>query len=238
MDKMPLMPYQIEFYENYVMDPNYRKYHINKARQIGFTEIMLRILQYMAFNKYTGYKIMIIAGTREKTTKKIILRFKNLFYNIPHTIKQSTDLYVELVNGTIIEGLPASSEAIRGDTKIKAVFVDEAAHFGLVDDTPVMDAIKPIVETNKSDLYLISTPRGRRGFFYEIDESENDFKKLKYDIFRAKGWIYTEEEANTMLKDPTVDAEQEYLNQYTTSRGSIFGSDFKEEDFDEEIFGV
>jgi len=100
-----------------------------------------------------------------------------------------------------------------------------------------LSAIKPIVETNRSDLYLISTPRGRRGFFYEIDESENDFKKLKYDIFRAKNWIYTEEEANAMLKDPTVDAEQEYLNQYTTSRASIFGSDFKEEDFPEEIFG-
>ena len=31
-----------------------------------------------------------------------------------------------------------------------------------------MNAIEPIVLTNKSDLYLVSTPRGQRGFFYEI----------------------------------------------------------------------
>ena len=135
---------------------------------------------------------MIVAGTREKTTKKIMQRFAELFHSIPDAIVQSkTDLYIKLANGTEIEGFPSNSDAIRGDTKIAAIFIDEAAHFKLIDDSVVMNAIKPIVDTNKSDLYMISTPNGMRGFFYEIDKEANDYMKLKYNIHQAIGFIYT-----------------------------------------------
>ena len=30
------------------------KFHVNKSRQIGLTEIVLRIVQYLAFTKYAG----------------------------------------------------------------------------------------------------------------------------------------------------------------------------------------
>ncbi len=33
--------------------------------------------------------------------------------------------YSSAKNGTEIEGLPSNSEAIRGDTKIKAILIDE-----------------------------------------------------------------------------------------------------------------
>ena len=231
----PLMPYQTEFYK-ITVESKKRKFHVNKSRQIGFTETMLRLLQFESFHKYKGYRIMIIAGTREKTTKKIIQRMYKLFENIRFAVEESTDLIIKLRNGTVIEGLPANSDSIRGDTKIKCIFIDEAAHFNLQDDTPVMDAIVPIVRTNKSDLFLISTPRGRRGFFYNIDEEASDFRKLRYDIYTAVGTIYTKEEAGDMLHDPTVDADQEYLNKYTTARSSIFGDDFTEGEHEQEEY--
>ena len=103
---------------------------------------------------------MIIAGTREKTSKKIMQRFKQLFDNIPQFIKSSTDLITELTNGTTIEALPSNSEAIRDDAKINCVFIDETAFFNRVDDSIVMDAVRPIIMTNKSDFFVISTPNG------------------------------------------------------------------------------
>ncbi len=233
----PLMPYQMDFYKKTITSTK-RKFHVNKSRQMGFTEIVLRILQYECFHKYKNYRIMIIAGTREKTTKKIMARMYKLFASIKFTIEEHSDLIIQLRNGTVIEGLPASSDSIRGDTKIKAIFLDEAAHFNLVDDSVVMDAIMPIVRTNKSDLYLISTPRGRRGFFYNVDEGQPDksFHKLKYPIWTAVGTIYTKQEARDMLKDPTVDGDQEYLCKYTTSRSSIFGDEFTEGEHEQEIY--
>jgi len=233
-EAMELMPYQKNFFKSVTYTSNHL-FHVNKSRQMGFTELILRILAYRCFNKYKGGKIVIIAGTREKTTKKIMLRFKELFRNIPHTIKKSTDaLVLELTNGTVIEGLPANPEAITGDTKIKCIFMDEAAKWNLVEDIAVMNAIKPIVDTNNSDLFMISTPKGPRGFFYNIDIEENDFQKFTYDIWEAVGSIYTDEKAEEMLADTVLDTDQEYLNKYTTGRDSIWGAVTDEHRSDEE----
>jgi len=175
LQPMQYMSHQIEFIDYLTKDDRQKKIHVNKSRQIGFTEIVLRTIQYLSFHKYAGGKIMIIAGTREKTSKKIMQRFKLLFENIPQYIKSSNDLITELTNGTLIEALPSNSEAIRGDTKIKCVFIDEAAHFNRIDDSVVMDAVRPIIMTNKSDFFVISTPNGPQGFFYEIERSSNDY---------------------------------------------------------------
>ena len=218
-----LMQCQINFFKS-INNTDYRKFHLNKSRQAGWTECILRILAFRCFNKYAGGKIIIIAGTREKTTKKIITRFRDLFRKIPESIKKASDsLIVELTNGTVIEGLPASAEAITGDTKIDCIFMDEAAKWNLQDDQPVMNAIMPIVDINKSDLFMISTPKGPRGFFYNIDMDDNDFLKFKSDIWEAVDQIYTDEEAKVMLEDRITDVDQEYLNKYTTGRDSIWG---------------
>jgi hypothetical protein len=223
LEPMKFMPHQDDLIKQSLSEKQL-KFHINKSRQIGLTEIVLRIVQYHAFHKYAGGKILIIAGTREKTTQTVMLRLKQLFGNIRGTVQDDgSNLNILLKNGTEIEGKPSNSEAIRGETKIKAVVVDEAAHFKLVDDSVVLDAIEPILHTNKSDIFLVSTPRGQRGFFYEIDKSENDYKKLHYDYTNAIGWIYSEKEMAEELKRTDIDVDQEYRCQFTSARSSIFG---------------
>lgn len=223
-EPMKLMPCQINFFKS-INNTDYHRFHLNKSRQAGWTECILRILAFRCFNKYAGGKIVIIAGTREKTTKKIMQRFRELFRAIPQEIKKASDsLTVELTNGTVIEGLPASAEAITGDTKINCIFLDEAAKWNLQDDQPVMNAILPIVDTNKSDLFMISTPKGPRGFFYEIERDKHpDFLRFSFDLWEAVGWIYSREEAENMLADSIHDTDQEYLNKFTTGRDSIWG---------------
>ena len=232
-EPMALMEYQAQFFES-IDNTDYHKFHVNKSRQIGFTELILRILAFRCFNKYKGGNIIIIAGTREQTVKSIMQRFKNLFYRISHEIVNSNDLSIELKNGTVITGYPSNSDSIRGLTKISAIFLDEAAHFILIDDSKVMDAVQPIADTNKSDLFMISTPNGPSGFFYDIQLTDNDFQKFSYDIHEAVGWLYTQEKANEMLENSTVDAEQEYLNKFTTGRDSIWGEVSDEHRTDEE----
>ena len=237
--QMKFMPHQTDLVKQ-SMVKHQIKFHINKSRQIGLTEIVLRIVQYHCFHKYKGGKILIIAGTREKTTKTVMNRLKILFNEIHSTVKDDRhDLHIVLKNGTEIEGKPSNSEAIRGETKIRAVVVDEAAHFGLVDDSVVLDALEPILHTNRSDVFLVSTPRGQRGFFYELSKEDNDYKKLHYDYTNAIGWIYTAEEMNEELKRTDIDVDQEFRCQYTSARSSIFGviTDEALEDFEVEEYG-
>ena len=233
------MPHQLDLTKQSMVNRQV-KFHINKSRQIGLTEIVLRIVQYHCFHKYKGGKILIIAGTREKTTKTVMNRLKMLFNEIRPTVKDDRhDLNIILKNGTEIEGKPSNSEAIRGETKIRAIVVDEAAHFALVDDSVVLDAIEPILHTNRSDVFLVSTPKGQRGFFYEIANGQNDYKKIQYDYTCAVGWIYTNKEMDEELKRTDIDTDQEYRCQFTSARSSIFGviKDEAIEDFEVEEYG-
>tara|TARA_R110002020_G_scaffold64430_5_gene170989 strand:+ start:5475 stop:6371 length:897 start_codon:yes stop_codon:yes gene_type:complete len=237
LQPMKYMPHQLDLIKQSLVDKQV-KFHVNKSRQIGLTEICLRIIQYQSFHKYKGGKILIIAGTREKTTRTVMNRLKSMFNTIPSTVKSNDNLSITLKNGTEIEGKPSNSEAIRGETKIKAVMVDEAAHFGIIDDSVVLDAIEPILHTNRSDIFLVSTPRGQRGFFYELTKSENDYKMVQYDYTNAVGWIYTQEEMNEELKRSDVDVDQEYRCQFTSARSSIFGviTDESTEDYEVEEY--
>ena len=228
LEEMPFMPHQNNFV-HVASKKGQRKIHVNKSRQIGYTEIVLRKIQHLCFTKYAGGDVRFITGVRLETAKLLMNRFRILFHKIPEVIAEESDTEMTLVNGTHILALPSTSGAIRGDTKINCIFIDEAAHFERIDDSIVMDAIHPIVFTNKSDLFLISTPNGPKGFFYKIEKEETDYHYIKENIWCAVGFIYTKKEAERELERTDIDTDQEYLNQFTTGKDSIFGSVLAEE---------
>lgn len=236
----PMTPYQLKFFDTITESP-FHRFHVNKARQMGFSELILRIAAYRAVcNRYRGKAIKIIAGTRSQATKKLMDRLKEFFKSHPELVdadESKHDLRLKLVNGATFEGLPANPEAITGDTKIACIIMDEAAKWDLVDDQPVLNSIMPIVKTNRSDLFMFSTPKGPRGFFYEIEQArdEKTWQFFRYNIWDTEGNLYTKQEIEEMLKDPTIDVEQEFLNGYTTGRNNIF-STFKEESFEAEVY--
>ncbi len=223
LQQMKFTPYQLEFIDIIDTSEN-NKFHVNKPRQSGFSEIVLRIFQDRGFKKYSTKSCKYVVGTREKTTKKMIRRLKQLYKRIPDVIENNSDsLYLELKDGTSFEGLPANPEAITGDTKIAAIAMDESAKWNRIDDQEVLDAYIPIVRTNHSDLFMFSTPKGPRGFFHDIEMNDTDYQKFKYDIWATEGNLYSNQEILKMLADPTMDTDQEYLNAYTAGRNSIFG---------------
>ena len=66
-------------------------------------------------------------------------------------------------NGSRIVGLPGREATVRGFSAPSLVIVDEAAR---VPDGLYM-ALRPMLATSGGDLWLLSTPFGKRGFFYE-----------------------------------------------------------------------
>ena len=242
--EMPLTPYQVDFFNTVdkitsFSKKNAKKYnvknnqewlrkhhlfHINKGRQMGFTEIVLRIMQYYCFTRYAGYKIAIQAGTTGSLAQKDLRRFARLFLNIKPVVRQwIKSRTFELVNDTVTESFSASEEAMTGDTRYKAIFQDESAKWRLVEDQPVFDSIMPIVKSAGGDLFLVSTPKGPRKMFYDIHKNPGDFYKLKYDIWETKGNLYTEQEIEEKLATTTEDADQEYLCHFSVGKDSIFG---------------
>ncbi len=261
-EEMPLTPYQIDlankvihgrekFGDSIAQMRKALKMHIKKGRQMGFTEIVLRLILHLCFSRYAGANVGIIAATNGSLAKKDLRRLALLFKSIPTVVEQwIKGNILRLVNGTVIEAFAASEEALTGDTKYKCIFMDESAKWRLVEDLPVFNSILPIVRTNGADLFLVSTTKGPVKMFYKIDteHDENDFVFFVYDIWEAEGNLYTKEEIEEMIASSTEDPEQEYLCKYKIGRDSIFGTvsvedqqgmtewlvDEAEDDYDEE----
>ena len=72
-------------------------------------------------------------------------------------------LSVKFPNGSRIVGLPGKEGNIRGFSKASMLIIDEAAR---VPDG-LYKALRPMLAVGDGDLWLLSTPMGRRGFFFE-----------------------------------------------------------------------
>ncbi len=66
-------------------------------------------------------------------------------------------------NGSRIVGLPGMENTVRGFSAVSLLLIDEASR---VSDG-LYKAVRPMLAVGDGDLWLMSTPNGQRGFFYE-----------------------------------------------------------------------
>ncbi len=73
-------------------------------------------------------------------------------------------------NGSRIVGLPGCEATIRGFSAASLILIDEAARA----PNALYEALRPMLAVSNGDLWLMSTPCGQRGFFYDAwrDETE------------------------------------------------------------------
>ena len=68
-----------------------------------------------------------------------------------------------LPNGSRIVGFPGTESTVRGFSSVSLMLIDEASR---VSDE-LYKAVRPMLAVGDGDLWLLSTPYGKRGFFYE-----------------------------------------------------------------------
>src|ERR1700693_2284532 len=73
------------------------------------------------------------------------------------------EISLELKNRSRIVGLPGNEATVRGFSAVSLLLVDEAAR---VSDELCM-AVRPMLAVSDGAMWMMSTPFGKRGFFYE-----------------------------------------------------------------------
>jgi len=136
-----------------------------------------------------------------------------------------------LPNGSRIVGLPEMEGTIRGYSAVSLLLIDEAAR--VQDETYL--ALRPMLAVGHGDLWLMSTPWGKRGFFHEVWEHGGDgWFRMSVPATEcpriAKDFL--EEERKAM---GTAWFEQEYLCGFVDNGLSVFGSDTVEEALDDSV---
>lgn len=231
LDPSPLLPHQLEIRDAV------RKYHrliVNKSRKIGSTETHLRIIAEGCYNEYMNHNGIIIFGNRQNEANKKLEEFENLFHSTWTDLDGKKWRYgdlvmnkksnkMELYSGVTIETYPAEPTALRGPANVKFVLFSEAAHINRLSDSKVYTAAHPLVANDDSaDFMMESTPNGKRGFFYNLFSSQNEYWKLQYPYTVALDHLFSKDFIDSEKNNPEIDFEQEYCCKFTTSSGSVF----------------
>jgi Terminase large subunit, T4likevirus-type, N-terminal len=107
--------------------------------------------------------ILLVSRSMRQSTE--LYRKVKQFYTAVHPIglRKDTETGMELANGSRILSLPASHETIVGFSAVTTLLLDEAAR--IPDGTYY--AVRPMLAMSQGRLIALSSPFGRRGWFYE-----------------------------------------------------------------------
>ncbi len=107
-----------------------------------------------------GVTILVTAPTKQQTRE--LLRKVRTFATLAGLARRGDRFCVEFSNGSRIIGVAADEDSIRGFSAVALVIVDEAAR--VADE--VYYALLPMLAVSNGSLWLLSTPKGKRGFFH------------------------------------------------------------------------
>lgn len=193
---------------------------LNIARQCGKSSTAAILGLHMAlFNP--GSLILLVSPSLRQSAE--LFRKVSGYYRQLEGVSAATQesvLKLELQNASRIISLPGSEGTIRGYSGAAMVIVDEAAR---VPDE-MMAAIRPTLATTRGALIAMSTPWGRRGWWWKEWEQGGDvwrrFSLLARDCPRIDA-AFLDEERRALGEFLFC---QEYECQFLDPESSIFSS--------------
>jgi hypothetical protein len=189
------------------------------GRQTGKSTVAAILAIHKALTESGSTVLVVAPGERQAKLlfSKALSLYRQAGYPLPAHSERRTGL--ELSNGSVIEALPAVERTVRGFS-VDLLVVDEAAA------VPDMDyhGILPALIATQGEQVLLSTPRGKRGFFHELWHSGDDWQRV---IVRSDevGRIREEDLEVFRRTMPEQFFRQEFYCEWLDMEGSLFSYD-------------
>ena len=109
--------------------------------------------------------LVVVASPSERQSAEWLRKAEKFVRKLGISVKGDGDnaQSVKLPNGSRIVGLPGNEATVRGFSAVNLLMIDEASR---VKDE-LYWALRPMLATSGGDLWLMSTPFGQRGLFWE-----------------------------------------------------------------------
>jgi hypothetical protein len=120
--------------------------------------------------------ILLVSRSRrqsEELFRKVLELFRQSGRPLGSTLENRLGL--ELTNGSRILCLPGSEATIRGFSGVSLLVIDEAAR---VPDE-LYYAVRPMLAVSRGRLVALTTPFGKRGWFYDAWTSELSWQRIE-----------------------------------------------------------
>jgi hypothetical protein len=131
--------------------------------------------------------------------------------------ERETALQLELANGSRLVSLPGNPDSLVGFSNIALLVIDEAARAS----DALYYAVRPMLARSKGRLVLLSTPYGRRGFFYEEWSNGKDWERVRITAPEC-AWLDPEFLRREEQSLGQRWYRQEYLCSFEEAAGSLF----------------
>ncbi len=204
---------------------------LNCTRQWGKSTVGAAKAVHRAYTR--AESLVLVASPSERQSNELVRKAKGMLRKLGVRTRGdgSGRASAVLPNGSRIVGLPEMEETIRGYSAVSLLLIDEAAR--VRDETYL--ALRPMLAVGRGDLWLMSTPWGKRGFFHEAWEHGGDaWFRMSVPGTECPRipTDFLEEERMAM---GAAWFEQEYMCGFVDNGMSVFGRDAVEAALDDGI---
>ena len=120
---------------------------------------------------------VIVTSPTKQQTREFIRKVRNFAFFCGMTLR-GDKFTVHLKNGARIIGIAANEDTVRGFSAVSLLIIDEAAR---VKDE-VYYALLPMLAVANGSIWLLSTPKGKRGFFHTEWDSPQSEQWAKFRV--------------------------------------------------------
>jgi Terminase large subunit, T4likevirus-type, N-terminal len=190
---------------------------INGSRQSGKSSVSAMLGLYEALYRPPALVLLVSASLRQaqELGKKVFDGYRAL--GKPGGAEAENKLSLELANGSRIVCLPATESTIRGMSGARLIVLDEASR---VPD-PLYHAVRPMLAVSGGRLMGISTPWGKRGWWFEAWEQGTEWHRVKVTAPECPriSAAFLEEERRSL---PPWVFDQEYMCVFGETLDAVF----------------
>ena len=136
---------------------------LNCSRQWGKSTVMAALALHHAATNPASLTLVVSPSARQSGEFLRKVEDFAVRINLPKRSDGRNDMSLRLPNEARIVALPASGDTIRGFSNVSLLLIDEAAY---VPD-PLFHSVLAMLAASGGRLWLMSTPNGQRGFFYQ-----------------------------------------------------------------------
>jgi hypothetical protein len=204
---------------------------LNCTRQWGKTTVSAAKAIFRAFTE--SGSLIVVASPGERQSGIWMQRAAEMLGRLG--IAKRGDGYnrlsLALPNGSRIVGLPDAEEKVRGFAGLSMLVIDEAAPVS----EEMYTSVWPMLAVSGGDFWMMSTPYGKRGFFYEEWEHGGD-KWMRVRVPATGCKRIPKEFLEEQRSIHSVDKfRQEYLCEFVGKGIGAFDRDLIEEALSDEV---
>jgi hypothetical protein len=189
------------------------------SRQSGKSQTCAVLALYTAV--YRPESLVLLLSPSLRQSQELFRKVLDVYRVIDDTSppEQESALRLELSNGSRIISLPGTEQTVRGYSGAALLVIDEASR---VADS-LYYSVRPMLAVSGGRIVCLSTPFGRRGFFYQEWTEGQGWEKVKVVASECPriSKEFLEEERRTM---PTLWFDSEYNCLFVDTVDQVFST--------------